>query len=77
MRFCPNCDNLLVPKSKRLYCKICKVYFNLDINIDEYKIIQTIKHNINESTIILKEGVKQDKVTSNDRKAFEDYFQIT
>ena len=29
MRFCPYCENLLIPKKKRLFCKVCNLEFDL------------------------------------------------
>lgn len=36
MKFCPNCDNMLYPKGKAFYCKICDEGFNLKTNKQEY-----------------------------------------
>jgi len=60
MRFCPECDNILIPRKKKLYCKACEKEFNLDTNQqDEYKIVKTIKHDEKEiAPIIIKEGLK-------------------
>lgn len=77
MRFCPYCDNILIPKHKVLYCKVCEKTFRYDLKNDEYTIVQMIKHDNNESTIVVKEGIKEDKITSTDREAFEDFFQIS
>ncbi len=52
MRFCPYCDNILIPKNKRLYCKVCEKYFNFDPKIDNYTIVKTIKHDDKESAPI-------------------------
>ncbi|MFW9947453.1 MAG: transcription factor S, partial [Candidatus Odinarchaeota archaeon] len=30
MRFCPYCDNILIPKHKVLYCKVCEKNFKYD-----------------------------------------------
>ena len=76
MRFCPECDNILIPRKKKLYCKACEKEFNLDTNQqDEYKIVKTIKHDEKEiAPIIIKEGLKGDKISDQDRKAFEEFF---
>ena len=76
MRFCPDCDNILIPRKKKLYCKACDKEFNLDSNEqDEYKIVKTIKHDEKEiAPIIIKEGLKGDKISDQDRKAFEEFF---
>lgn len=76
MRFCPDCDNILIPRKKKLYCKACDVEFDLDTNQqDEYKIVKTIKHDEKEiAPIIIKEGLKGDKISDQDRKAYEEFF---
>ncbi len=77
MRFCPDCSNILIPKNKKLYCKACDVEFELDTNQqDEYKIVKTIRHDEKEiAPIIIKEGLKGDKISDQDRKAFEEFFK--
>ncbi len=74
MRFCPNCDNILLPRKKKLYCNACNEEFDLD-HKDEYKMILTIKHDEIELTpVVVKEGLKNNKITEDDRKAHEDFF---
>ena len=77
MRFCPDCDNILIPRKKKLYCKACDKEFDLDSNQqDDYKIVKTIKHDEKEiAPIIIKEGLKGDKISDQDRKAFEEFFK--
>ena len=42
---------------------------------EEYKIVKTIKHDEKEiATIIIKEGLKGDKISDQDRKAYEEFF---
>lgn len=50
---------------------------DLDTNQqDDYKIIKTIKHDEKEiAPIIVKEGHKGDKISDQDRKAFEEFFK--
>ena len=76
MRFCPDCDNILIPRKKKLYCKACDKEFDLDSNQqDDYKIVKTIKHDEKEiAPIIVKEGLKGDKISDQDRKAYEEFF---
>jgi len=76
MKFCPNCSNLLIPKSKKLFCKACEEEFDLDVSkTDDYKIKKSIKHDEKESApIVVKEGLKGDKISAQDRKAFEEFF---
>ncbi|MFX0058838.1 MAG: hypothetical protein ACFE85_06520 [Candidatus Hodarchaeota archaeon] len=78
MKFCPECDNILIPKNKKLYCKACEKEFELDPKKDEYKIIKTIRHDEKESApIIIKEGLKGERISGDDRKAYEDLFDIS
>ena len=75
MRFCPNCDNILIPKNKKLYCKACEEEFELDTKSDDYKIVKTIKHDEKETApIIVKEGLKSERISAQDRKAYEEFF---
>jgi DNA-directed RNA polymerase subunit M/transcription elongation factor TFIIS len=75
MRFCPNCDNILIPRNKKLYCKACNQEFELDKETEEYKIVKKIKHDEKESApIVVKEVMKNDRISAQDRKAFEEFF---
>ncbi len=76
MNFCPNCDNILIPKNKKLYCKACDVEFDLDSSkTEEYKIKKAIKHDEKESApIIVKEKLRSNRISAQDRKAFEEFF---
>jgi len=76
LRFCPECNNLIVPRNKKLYCKACGKEFDLALDQKkEYKIIKTIKHDEHESApIIIKENLKGNKISGEDRKAFEEFF---
>jgi len=76
MNFCPNCDNILIPKNKKLFCKACDVEFDLDSSkTEEYKIKKSIKHDEKESApIIVKERLRSDRISAQDRKAFEEFF---
>lgn len=78
MKFCPNCDNILIPKKKKLYCKACNEEFELDEKDEEYKIVKTIRHDEKEiAPIIIKEGLKGEKISAQDRKAFEEFFDLS
>ncbi|MFX1454044.1 MAG: hypothetical protein ACFFDB_01585 [Promethearchaeota archaeon] len=75
MRFCPNCDNILIPKKKKLYCKACEEEFELGELEADYKIQKKIIHDEKESApIIVKEGFRSERISSEDRKAYEDLF---
>ena len=66
----------MIPRKKKLYCKACDEEFELDSDEQaEFKIIKTIKHDEKESApIIIKEGLKGDKISGEDRKAYEEFF---
>ena len=58
LRYCPNCENLLIPKNKKLYCKVCNQDFELNsVDINGYKLLKHIKHERISPTII-KDGFK-------------------
>ena len=77
-KFCPDCDNFLVPRNKKLYCKACEKEFELDPKTEDYKIVKTIKHDEKESApIIVKEGLKGDRISAQDRKAYEEFFDLS
>ena len=77
MRFCPNCDNILIPKNKKLYCKACDIEFELDEG-ENYKLVKTIKHDEKETApIIVKEGLRGERISDQDRKAYEEFFDLS
>jgi len=76
MRFCDTCGNMMVPRNGKLYCKACEEEFELDPTREEdYKIAKKIRHDEKEAApIIVKEGLKSQRISDRDRKAWEDYF---
>ena len=75
MRFCDTCGNMLIPKNGKLFCKACDEEYEIGESQEDYKIIKTIKHDDKEiAPIIIKEGLKGDKISGEDRKAYEEYF---
>lgn len=75
MRFCDSCGNMLIPINKKLYCKACEEEFDLESSKEEYKIQKTIHHDEKESApIIVKDGLRGEKISNDDRKAYEDLF---
>lgn len=75
MRFCENCGNMLVPKNGKLYCKACDEEFDLGKNKEDYKIQKKIKHDEKETApIVIKEGIRSERISGEDRKAYEEYF---
>ena len=77
MRFCPDCDNILIPKNKKLYCKACEKEFEIDPNNNDYNIVKTIKHDDKEAApIVVKKAITSSKISAQDRKAFEEFFNM-
>jgi hypothetical protein len=65
----------LIPKNKKLYCKACEEEFDLGDLESEYKIIKKIIHDEKETApIIVKEGLRGERISNEDRKAYEDLF---
>jgi DNA-directed RNA polymerase subunit M/transcription elongation factor TFIIS len=78
IKFCPVCDNFLVPRNKKLYCKACEKEYDLDPKKDGYKIGKTIKHDEKESApVVVKESLKGDRISAQDRKAYEEFFDLS
>ncbi len=78
MKFCHECSNLLFPKNKKLYCRTCNRFFDLNVDIkNEYHVIKIISHReMDFDPVIIKESLKEDYVSYEDRKAFEDFFEL-
>ena len=76
MKFCPNCNNILLPHNKKLFCKACMEEFDIDTEqLEEYKIIKNIKHDEKELTpIIIRNNRSAEKISEEDRKAHEELF---
>ncbi len=75
IKFCSECDNIMFPRNKKLYCKACDKEFDLEAEADDFKIVKTIKHDEKESApIVLKESIVITKISAQDRKAFEEFF---
>ena len=76
MKFCPLCDNILLPRKKKLFCKICNIEFKFDMDQKEdYKIVINIPHNESDlSPIIVEKDLKDKKISVDDRKACGDFF---
>lgn len=77
MKFCPDCDNIVFPKNNKVYCKACDKEFDLDSEADDFKIVKKIMHDEKETApIIVKETISSDKISAQDRKAFEEFFEL-
>jgi DNA-directed RNA polymerase subunit M/transcription elongation factor TFIIS len=73
MLFCPNCDNVIIPRKNKWFCRICNKEFDLDMNQNDFKIIKTINHNRDLRPIIITNSNKN-RTIADYRKAREDYF---
>jgi len=70
MRFCLDCDNILMPKNKKLYCKACEKEFEIDLNNNDYNVVKTIKHDDKEAEpIVIKKVIARSKISAKGRKA--------
>ena len=70
---------MLVPKNGKLHCKACEEEFDLDTSkTEDYKIKKSIKHDESESApIVVKESLQGNRISGDDRKAYEDLFEIS
>ncbi len=76
MKFCESCGNMLIPRNGKLYCKACEEEFDLGNDKDGYNIQKKIRHDEKESApIVVKEGLRGERISSADRKAYEDLFR--
>jgi len=59
-----------------LFCNACQVEYDLDTSkTEDFKIVKKIRHDEKEyAPIIMRKGLKNERISSQDRKAFEDYF---
>ena len=77
MKFCPDCDNIVLPRNHKLYCKACDKEFDLESEKDDFKIVKTIRHDEKETApIVVKETLSNDKISAQDRKAYEEFFDL-
>ncbi len=68
----------MIPRNKKLYCKTCEQEFDLDTKKEEdYKIVKKVRHSDKGEALVVKEGLETEKISSKDRKAFEEYFETT
>ncbi len=76
MKFCPDCDNILIPKNGNLVCRACEKEFKFDHNTD-YMIVKKIKHFENEfEPIIIKKALNDNRVSTEDREAYKEFFNV-
>jgi DNA-directed RNA polymerase subunit M/transcription elongation factor TFIIS len=75
MKFCPVCDNMLIPKGQKLYCRICNKEYRL-LSKEDYVFARTIDHDEEElSPIIIENPSEEDHISTEDREAYEDFFK--
>ncbi|MBD3351335.1 MAG: hypothetical protein GF364_07590 [Candidatus Lokiarchaeota archaeon] len=79
MEFCPECDSILLPKkgSDELWCRICQKSFKIKKKSSikkDYRINHKMKHKISGKTAVFVKKEKAKAISSDDRRAFEDYF---
>lgn len=76
MEFCPDCDNILIPRKEdpsNLFCKVCDKIVKLKNKpIEEYKISHKLRHSATTSDVIVKR--KKIVITEEDRRGFEDLY---
>ncbi len=77
MRFCPNCDNIIIPKGGKLFCQACEEEFALpEKDQTDFKIVKKIKHDdAAGSPVVIKGEFKSSKISNQDRKAYEEFFR--
>jgi DNA-directed RNA polymerase subunit M/transcription elongation factor TFIIS len=76
MRFCPNCENILIPRNKKLYCKVCNKEFDLNPDcLNEYRSSKHILNEVQQNYIVSKDhSIKSFPISNELRKAYEDFF---
>jgi len=77
MRFCTECDNILIPRKGKLYCKACEKEYKFESEKDQedYKIVKKMRHDEEEvAPIVIKSKLNGEKISGEDRKAFEEFF---
>jgi DNA-directed RNA polymerase subunit M/transcription elongation factor TFIIS len=67
MKFCKNCDNLLIPINGKLFCKICNEEMQNNQGLEEYKIIKVIPHENDYGDPILHEAPKTAKISNQEK----------
>ena len=77
MRFCPDCENFILPRNNKFYCKACDKEFDLKAEAEDFKIVKKIKHDEKElAPIVVRDTATKNKISAQDRKAFEEFFDV-
>lgn len=76
MKFCPICNNMLMPKNGKLYCRACGEEFELESEDQEdYKSIKRIQNETyEEEPILILNPSSSNKISIDQRKAYEEFF---
>ena len=76
MRYCPVCENLLISKKGKLYCRACNIEIKAPKEPQEENIaVKLIKHDLKDFDPVLIIGKLDDNhITQEYRKAYEDFF---
>ena len=76
MKFCPDCNNLLMSKNKKVFCKTCGKSF--EVKPDEktdYMLKKKIpREDLEFKPYVLKNDSRKRNGVMEYRKAYEDYF---
>jgi uncharacterized Zn finger protein (UPF0148 family) len=74
LKYCLECKNLLLPKDDKLYCKVCDKFFKtVKIEEDDYKVVRMTNNDEEAEAPVIKKDLA-DKVSEEDREAYEDFF---
>ena len=76
MKFCPDCDNLLMSKDKKFYCKVCDKLFEINPNAKhEYLLVKKVNYDgVEEEPFVVKNDSLGSDAPNEYRKAYEDFF---
>ena len=75
MKFCPECNNLLMSKKGKIFCKTCEKIFEVKPNEkNDYMLIKKIDHDDSDFNPFILKNVNQKPLATDYRKAYEDYF---
>ena len=77
MKFCPQCEGLLLPKrnTDELFCRVCNKSFKPEKGQADYKMKSKIeKDRVRAKTAIVERPAHSQSISEEERRAFEDYF---
>lgn len=76
MKWCPHCNNMMFPKNGKLACNACKYESAItDKDKTGYKISKTMRNDDDARPIVIREMTGTTKISSDDRKAYDDFFR--